>query len=68
MTPAGRPLAQRRVLARLVRRLEPDPRLLVGILVGSLAGGRADALSDVDLVVPPALKACIRRRKHAIRS
>jgi len=51
LTPAGRPSGQRRVLARLVRRLEPDRRLLAGILVGSMAGDDADALSDVDLII-----------------
>lgn len=42
---------QHDLLQRLQRVFRDDPRCLAAVAVGSLAEGRADALSEVDLIV-----------------
>jgi predicted nucleotidyltransferase len=62
--------AQARTLAALVRRLRRDPRIEAVILVGSLAAGQADALSDIDLLVmvrPSDFPAVWRTRRKLAR-
>jgi hypothetical protein len=47
----GIPARQERTLAALIERIAGSPWLDGAILVGSMAAGRADAISDVDLIV-----------------
>lgn len=68
--PARSATAQARTLAALVRRLRRDPRIEAAILVGSLAARRADALSDIDLLVmvrPSDFRAVWRARRKLAR-
>lgn len=47
----GEPARQQRQLSLITERLAAMPEVLGAILVGSLAGGTADACSDIDLLV-----------------
>jgi hypothetical protein len=49
----GQPLRQQHALAAMAERLREMPEVGGAIVIGSIAGGVADAASDVDLIVCP---------------
>ena len=49
----GEPARQQRALAVIAERLRGMPEVRGAILIGSIAGGVADAASDVDLIICP---------------
>jgi hypothetical protein len=67
VSPAARQLA---ALGALVGRAARIPGVEAVILVGSLAGGTADAMSDVDaiVIVDPSAFAAVHRLRHGLHA